>query len=177
MINAAELIIAGLEGVVGVLLSGLKLPTRRGQIEIDHVLISQIGLFTIECKNFSGPVIGTLNGSWYHETPVGPEPIKCARGENPSAQASEQIYAVKNFLTSRLGEDDDLVKKLFVLGAALFPDTANLNLENVPVNAFRGNAPGAFTASGFIAAVRALPNQQKLSLSDVERIVTALQKS
>ncbi|MBV8191372.1 MAG: NERD domain-containing protein, partial [Alphaproteobacteria bacterium] len=181
--ETGRIIVAGLQGVVGQLLSGRNIPVyqgrkRKGQIEIDHVLVAEIGMFTIECKHYPGRITGTLNGPWYCETTAGRKPIDSAGRENPSKQSSEQIYAVKNILEVGLDANDELIRgeRLWVDGTVLFPDAAEFQIEHVTTNAFNFNAPVVFNASRFTKALRERANQKRLSPIEINRIVSVLQK-
>jgi WD40 repeat protein len=180
--ESGQIIVSGLNGVVGVLRSGLQVPIKTGgQIDTDHVLVSEVGLFVVECKSYGGRIVGTLNGPWSNETPDGAKRIDAARRINPAMQVREQVYALKNILTLKLGQDDDLVKrdKLWVDGIVLFRDMAEFALDNVPVDAFDLNAPVVFTPGRFVEAVRERMGKgppHRFSHDDVGRIAAVLQK-
>lgn len=69
-----------------VLMKSILLPTKSGSTELDHVLVSNYGIFVIETKNYSGSVYGDEDsGKWIHTDRKGNErkmysPIKQNEG-------------------------------------------------------------------------------------------------
>jgi hypothetical protein len=179
--EAGQIIVAGLDGLAGRLLSGLKVPLykgrkRKGQIEIDHVLVAEVGLFAIECKNCGARITGTLNGAWHRQAAGGSELIESAGRENPSDQVLEQVYALKNILVSGLGKTDDLVKsdRLWIYATVLFPDSAEFHIDHVTANAFNDNAAVVFNVTRFVAALSERTPHKRYSPSELERIASVL---
>jgi hypothetical protein len=136
--------ITGMEGTV---LTGYKIPSREGEIDIDNILVCEVGIYTIECKRATGIIRGRRNDEWTFERDSKRGVIHAQRG-NPADQANSQMYALKNFLAKELPDEN-----VFVTGLVLFPDDADLQIENVAINKFSRNAPSAFTLSAFCAAI------------------------
>ncbi len=49
----------GLSGEKYLLLKNVTLPTEDGSTQIDHIVVSQFGVFVIETKNYTGWIFGT----------------------------------------------------------------------------------------------------------------------
>lgn len=65
------------------------------QSEIDHLILTEYGLYAIESKNFSSkwPVYGEDKGEWYSDEDDGRKPQK-----NPVAQANRQARILRKIL-------------------------------------------------------------------------------
>ncbi|GHD30042.1 nuclease-related domain-containing protein [Parahalioglobus pacificus] len=71
-------------------LHDITLPTEKGTTQIDHIVLSQFGIFVIETKNYSGWIFGnTANRTWtqtFHRTKF--------KFQNPLWQNAKHVKAV-----------------------------------------------------------------------------------
>jgi len=89
-----------------------------GQKEIDGLLLTDKGVFVLECKNVIGTVTGTLNSSWSADNQI--IHVPGPRNSNPVTQIKSRIGPLSSFLR-------DKGISLFLTGVILFPDEANLD--------------------------------------------------
>ncbi len=88
-----------------------------GQKEIDGLLVTNRGVFVLECKNVIGTVTGTLNSGWSADNQ--PIHVPGPRNANPVTQIKSRIGPLSSFLREK-------GVSLFLTGVILFPDEANL---------------------------------------------------
>jgi len=132
-----------LKGQYGQLFSGYVFPTDKGEVQIDHVLVCEVGVFAIKCKSFGGSIRGSRNGPWNQVVRGYDRRIGASWGQNPADQVLRGVHAVRGVLGRAESPP-------FVSGIVLFPNDAKLSLLNVPVNTILGTAPSAFTLNGLL---------------------------
>jgi len=89
-----------------------------GQKEIDGLLLTDKGVFVLECKNVVGTVAGTLNSAWSADNQM--IHVPGPRNSNPVTQIKSRIGPLSSFLR-------DKGISLFLTGVIIFPDEANLD--------------------------------------------------
>ncbi|MHB1564710.1 MAG: nuclease-related domain-containing protein [Leptospirillum sp.] len=89
-----------------------------GQKEIDGLLLTDKGVFVLECKNVIGTVTGTLNSVWSADNQM--IHVPGPRNSNPVTQIKSRIGPLSSFLREK-------GISLFLTGVIIFPDEANLD--------------------------------------------------
>ena len=95
-----------------VVMNDVIVPSRTGSAQIDHVVISEYGVFVIETKNYAGILDGDASGKTWRKT-LGGRAIEI---RNPVMQNSSHVSALSLVLA--------LKKELFVPLVALSPECA-----------------------------------------------------
>jgi hypothetical protein len=85
-------------GQAGRLLSGYVLPTEKGEVQIDHILVCEAGIFAIECKSYTASIEGNRNGPWLQVVGSQQRRIHASWGENPADQALRGVHAARTIL-------------------------------------------------------------------------------
>lgn len=93
-----------------VVMNDVIVPSRTGSAQIDHVVISEYGVFVIETKNYAGILDGDASGKTWRKT-LGGRAIEI---RNPVMQNSSHVSALSLVLA--------LKKELFVPLVALSPE-------------------------------------------------------
>ena len=84
-----------LKGEEYLVLNDLLLKTNRGSSQIDHIVISQYGIFVIETKNYSGWIFGNEKSEDWTQSIY----RKKTKFRNPIKQNWSHIYALKDVLS------------------------------------------------------------------------------
>lgn len=75
------------------------LPTQRGTTQIDHLVISQYGIFVIETKNYKGWILGHENSEYWTQSLIGRGWINHKHNfRNPIKQNDSHVKALKRLL-------------------------------------------------------------------------------
>ncbi len=149
--RSGRLIVERCLGQHGRLLSGFHVPTDRGEVEIDHILVCEFGILAVECKDYGGVIRGSSDTVWTQGMRGKARPIVSSRGRNPLEQSRAQVMALRRFIDAALADVvAPLRDRLFVIGVTLFPDSAELQLEEVVANRFHGAEAVVFTAKNLI---------------------------
>ncbi|HLJ45260.1 MAG TPA: NERD domain-containing protein [Bryobacteraceae bacterium] len=163
--KVAKRLVSGIRGVEGCILTGVRMRCHRGgTIEIDHLIVCEKGIFVVECKNYTGQIKGGLNGAWSALDETKQTRVCAQRGANPVQQTYEQIYS-----TVRRMEEIDGEKHEKVRGVVVFPNEANIALNDVPTNRLESNSVAVFHIDPLIATLQALPNTRQGLSSDGTR--------
>jgi predicted RNA-binding Zn-ribbon protein involved in translation (DUF1610 family) len=76
-------------------INNITIPTSNGTAQIDHVVVSQFGIFVVETKNYQGWIFGCAEqAQWTQALPGG----KKFRFQNPLRQNYRHIKALSEFL-------------------------------------------------------------------------------
>lgn len=143
-----------------VVMNDVIVPSRTGSAQIDHVVISEYGVFVIETKNYAGILDGDASGKTWRKT-LGGRAIEI---RNPVMQNSSHVSALSLVLA--------LKKELFVPLVALSPEcllserlSSSLRASGVSVVPFP-------SVASFVASRRA----RVLSRGDVVRLCGELSR-
>ena len=168
--RSGRLMAEKITGQRGTLFSGQSVPDEKGEVEMDHILICEAGIFAIECKSHIGVIVGRRNGPWKHKLRGHSLTIGGTRGRNPADQSIQQVFALRRLFELHSRSDALQKARLFVTGIILFPSNTTLQLENVPTNVLAGNAPAAFNLDAFIKLLCEWPHPRPLQGSQVETL-------
>jgi hypothetical protein len=94
-----------------VILNDLTLPTEDGTTQIDHVILSQIGIFVVETKNMSGWIFGSEEQDRWTQT----FRRKRIRFQNPLRQNFKHVKTIEELLSLRI---DDIQNVVVFVGSA-----------------------------------------------------------
>ena len=167
---AAREVVENVTGQRGWVLSGYSIPAPNGPVEIDNILVSESGLFVLDCWSCSGVITGSLNGEWTERHLPWARTVG-AIGLLPVDRVLQHAFALKNAI-ERSGPQP----KLFVRGIVLFPDNADLRLENIPVDTLAGNVPSAFRVGALVRALNDPASGRSLSPEQVDILAGVIEQ-
>jgi hypothetical protein len=155
----------------GHILTGLEVSDLRNRIvEIDNLLICDRGIFVIECKGLRGRIEGGLNLPWRAVHADAHAPIVCHRGINPRHQCRQQMFAVIEAL-ERIG----VRRQVWVNGAVIVPDEAELDLGSIPVDVYSRTGCPVYHLSAFVRTLTGMPRLTTLC-GDPEELARIIEK-
>jgi hypothetical protein len=100
-------------------LNNIIIKANKGTTQVDHIVISPVGIFVIETKNYKGRIYGNDDSEYWTQSIYGHK----TKFSNPIRQNWGHIYALKNLLRE--------YKDLSYHPVILFLDKANLQDLNV----------------------------------------------
>jgi len=109
--------------------SGVQVRSIRRTTEVDLFVLLPNGVFLIECKNYSGKIIGSLNYDqkqgefWTCQTTTGETVQITSTGKNPADQALTRFHALHDMAKDAWGE----ANRPYIFPVLLFPDEADLS--------------------------------------------------
>jgi hypothetical protein len=157
-------------GHYGYIMSGYVIPASGGEVEIDCIIVCESGIFVIECKSYSGRIKGSRNSNWHQTYQKHSRKID-SRGINPAAQVTVQVFALKMFLQQHAQQSTLFPQGFFIIGAVVFPENAELTMQNIPINHFQGWDPAAFTLDQLAIALQQVANSRtRLTPAQIDTI-------
>jgi hypothetical protein len=137
----------------GQVLTGFEICDLKGRmIEIDNLVVCDRGVFVIECKSLRGRIEGGLNLPWHIVQGEQRTRVQCSRGLNPRHQCRQQMFTVIEAL-ERIG----VRRQVWVNGAVIVPDPAELALGTVPVDTYNRSACPVYHLAAFARVLAELP--------------------
>jgi hypothetical protein len=108
-----------------------------GEEQVDVLAVLPQGIFAIECKAYTGHIIGNANGLWVaHEGSK--DTVIEPRNRNPYRQALRKALAVSDLLTGVLQANSQFAtgERPWIHACIVFPQAADLSgLHGIPVDA------------------------------------------
>lgn len=134
------------------LIKNITLPTEDGSTQIDHIIVSEFGIFVIETKNMKGWIYSHgREGMWTQKIYKHPSEF-----QNPLHQNYKHIKAIESALDI---DPDKIFSVIVFVGSSTFKTKMP---ENVTY------------AGGFIAYIKS-KTEKILTANDVERVVSMIE--
>jgi len=139
-----------------------------GEEQVDILAVLPQGIFAIECKAYTGQILGDANGVWVaHE---GSKDIVIEpRKSNPYRQALRKALAVSDLLQGVLQANPQFAtgERLWIHACIVFPQAAELSgLRRIPVD------PGVVLPRGQGRAIVFHPAMLSVYIENMERELT-----
>jgi hypothetical protein len=139
-----------------------------GEEQVDVLAVLPQGIFAIECKAYTGHIVGDANGVWVaHEG--GKDTVIEPRNRNPYRQALRKALAVSDFLKGVLQANPQFAtgERPWIHACVVFPQAADLSgLRGISVD------PGVVLPRGQGRAIVFRPARLSVYIENMERELT-----
>jgi hypothetical protein len=136
-----------------------------GEEQVDVLAVLPQGIFAIECKAYTGQILGDANGVWVaHERSK--DIVIEPRKSNPYRQALRKALAVSDLLQGVLQANPQFAtgERLWIHACVVFPQAAELSgLRRIPID------PGVVLPRGQGRAIVFHPARLSVYLENVEQ--------